>query len=302
LEAKAPGHDRFEFNYNEIGKEVSGLERFKFNYLDMGNEVPNPPKDKISFTEIFMDSTGIQLVVDGPFEQIADLSSALQRRYPFMKGPNGSWQIRSLRGDSNSKGLLSNPDFLNQSLDSRATGLIELTPTQPYLRVRDLKTWWNFSDESGYLNDLMAGTIHFNLSELGENDRQWQYKNPPIYNVINYYVKVSTDNLEVATEDKSKLATIVSNFHPTVLDYKQGLKIWLEEMAPKIVERSRNIVETRDRLKESGLLEVLSTVGSQNPEGALAQTYNELLPKLISQRLEQLERFSFDYCRSTLKK
>jgi hypothetical protein len=114
---------------------------------------------------------------------------------------------------------LNNPDFLNQHTDSNSVGLIEITdPKNAKERIRDLRDWNNF-ENSGFLNDIVEGKIHYYFSSAHESTKFFKEgRNPPIVSVIRYFIKVFQLDLQMRDEDLQVVKNIIAQFDPKTIE------------------------------------------------------------------------------------
>ncbi len=242
-----------------------------------------------TYINIYRSTQDLDLVIDGPTDTIRLLESAILNQYPYLQGSKGqkhAWEIRSLREDVGDKlALLNNPDFINQHTDSNSVGLIEITdPVHSSERIRDLRDWNNL-DNSGYLNDITEGKIHYYFSPYHESTHFYkQGRNPPILSVIRYFIKVFQLDLTSRPEDRQTLLRIIRDFDPKSIESNSYLPKWLSENAPKLLQNAIDVEVAMNVLEETGLRSKLSQIGDPNVIGSLSWWMNKqpLLSKPVA--------------------
>ncbi len=245
-----------------------------------GDKRYHPARFDYKYINIYRSTQDLDIVVDGSVEKIHSLESAIVENFPYMQGSKGtkkSWEVRSLHEDMGDKlALLNNPDFLNQHTDSQSVGLIEITePRNPWERIRDLREWENL-ENSGFLNDLLEGKIHYYFSNLHETTKFFQEgRNPPILSVIRYFIKVFQLDLTMREEDRAVIANIINHFDPTILNKHTYLPHWFEDNAPKLVQNAIDVESAMKMLSQVGLRSQLLKIGRPQEIGTVAWWMNK---------------------------
>ena len=203
----------------------------------------------LDYTDIFRPTQDMDLVADGPIKKIREFERALTGRYPHLKGSKQRWEVRSLRENYQDKmALLNNFNFRRQHTDSHSVGLVSLDPKdkQP---VKDLFDW--DSSKPKFLKDVLEGKLNFYYSEKHkETQRYREGKNPPIFAVIRYFIKLFQHELEPRPEDLTKIKEIINQ---TRWAQDQYVLNWLNNNVPKLFLHARNVEYAAKVLEETGL-------------------------------------------------
>jgi hypothetical protein len=240
----------------------------------------HPARFDFKYINIYRSTQDLDIVVDGSIDKIDTLARAITESFPYMQGSKGSkqsWEVRSLREDMGDKlALLNSPDFLNQHTDSQSVGLIEITdPKRPSERIRDLRDWENL-ENSGFLNDLLEGKIHYYFSDKHETTKFFKDgRNPPILSVIRYFIKVFQLDLEMREEDRALLNKLISEFDPSLLDSHTYLPHWFADNGPKLIQNAIDVENAMKILIETGLRDKLLKIDSKGNIGSVAWWMNK---------------------------
>ncbi len=226
----------------------------------------------LDYMDIFRPTQDMDLVVDGSVDKIPDFERTLKERYPHFQGSKEAWEIRPLRENYKDKvALLNNPDFLNQNTDSHSVGLIALNSdnndTQDFAEnsrfstnldpatnldlaenfesvkdsdlvknsdlIKDLFDWG--SNHPRFLKDVLAGRLHFYKSPRHKTtSRYMEGKNPEIFSVIRYFIKLFQHELEPSPEDREKILEIIDQTQFETMDHNGYVFRWLEKNVPKL--------------------------------------------------------------------
>ena len=131
-------------------------------------------------------------------------------------------------------------------------GLISLDPGDKST-VKDLFDW--DSPKPKFLKDVLDGKLHFYYGEKHkETQRYIEGKNPSIFAVIRYFIKLFQHDLEPRTEDLSKIKEIIKKTDWKVDGYVQN---WLNNNVPKLFLHARNVEYAAEVLEETGLKDKL---------------------------------------------
>ncbi len=262
----------------------------------------------LDYMDIFRPTQDMDLVVDGPVDKIPGFQRTLQERYPHFQGSKEAWEIRPLRENYQDKvALLNNPDFLNQNTDSHSVGLIALSGdinsdsqgvienfefatslnlaenTKPvkdsdFVRhsdlVKDLFDWE--SNHPSFLKDVLASRLHFYKSPRHKTTSKYmEGKNPEIFSVIRYFIKLFQHELHPSPEDREKILEIIDQTQFEAMDHNGYVFRWLEKNVPKLFLHSRSVEHTAQILEETGLKQKLLLVGDPKQEGSPAWWANK---------------------------
>ncbi len=262
----------------------------------------------LDYMDIFRPTQDMDLVVDGPVDKIPAFERTLMERYPHFQGSKEAWEVRPLRENYQDKvALLNNPDFLNQNTDSHSVGLIALnsdidSDSQGFVEnskfatnldlaenfklakdsdlvrnsdlVKDLFDW--DSNHPRFLKDVLAGQLHFYKSPHHKTtSRYMEGKNPEIFSVIRYFIKLFQHELQPSPEDREKILEIIGQAQFETMDHNGYVFRWLEKNTPKLFLHSRNVEHTAQILEETGLKQKLLLVGDPKQEGSPAWWANK---------------------------
>lgn len=240
-----------------FGGTASGFAHYvRWDLLRLhGDNRYQPDRFDYDFTSIYRSNQDLDIVVDGPSENIAEMQSILHSTFPHFQGMKDAWEVRSLRDNlgGTHDGLLDNPDYVNQNNDSNSTGLIEITDSSR--RVRDLLHW--NSESSQFLQDLSTGSITYYDSPLHENTARFrQGKNPKILSAVRFLIKAVQYELTVKPEDMQKIRQIIHDFNPdSEKDFYVVTK--LEEIGKKLIQNAVNIEYAANLVTQLGLKDKL---------------------------------------------
>ncbi len=217
------------------------------------------------FTSIYKTTQDLDIVVtraDGTKEttaEIEELEKFVQKKYPYMTGEKGQWEVRGLRTARGTKeALVDNPDFQNQHTDSNSTGLIELTtPPGGGSAVRDLR---DESESPRFLTDLATGKLHYYFSPAHERTaRAKRGMNPPILSAIRYLTKAFQYGLAVEPEAVPYLQQIVADFDPKA--HRDAYVVdWIEKNGKKLFQNAVDLEYAWNKLEELGLRKKLLAI------------------------------------------
>lgn len=235
------------------------------------------PRFDFDFTNIFLSTQDIDLVVDGSAEQARTLEDQLKSRFPYFQGSKSQWEVRTLRVPiGNKTPLLNDYDFLNQHTDSHSTGLIEVT--EGYQQdstsvVRDIRDWDNQSDPD-FLRDVAEGKLNYYFSSRHNTTSRFKKgENPPIFSVIRYLTKAFQFGLEMRQEDLSIIRGIIDEFNPRTGLATDYARAWLEEKGygSKLIRSAMDVEYAWNILEEFGLRKKLIALNNDpKTEGSLA--------------------------------
>ncbi len=215
------------------------------------------------FTNIYRSNQDLDIVVDGSAAQIAELQKRLQEVFPHFQGSKEAWEVRSLREKVNGKiALLNNPDFLNQNTDSNSVGLIAINEPNELLAVRDLREWQK--PDSHFLTDILHNQLHYYHSDLHHTTELAKAgRNPEIFSVIRYLVKVVQFELDMNPDDLRHIQQMVEQFNPEGLMGDVGYqKQWLEKNSVKLIQHAVNIEYAWNLIEKLGLRNKLIAISN----------------------------------------
>ncbi len=245
-----------------------------------GDQRFHPARFDYRYINIYRSTQDLDIVVDGPSSAIQSLEKALQSNFPYLQGSKtqkNAWEVRSLRENISDKlALLNNPDFLNQHTDSNSVGLIEITtPELTNARVRDLKDWDNLTN-SGFLNDILEGRIHYYFSPLHEKTKFYlEGRNPAILSVIRYFIKIMQFDLTPRQEDLIIAKNIIADFDPKSTTKHYYLPRWFSENTPKLIQNAIDVEKAFAFLEETGLRAKLQRIGDPNELNSVSWWMNK---------------------------
>ena len=236
-----------------------GFDQYYSEYFERDHE------GHLDYTDIFRPTQDMDIVADGELERIVDFEREIMSIYPHLRGSKKKWEVRSLRTDYRDKqALLNNPDFFNQHTDSHSVGLIFLDVNSPSGEfVKDVYHW----DESypRFLRDVLSNRLHYYYRlKHKTTSRYKEGKNPEIFSVIRYYIKLFQHRLISSEEDKENIKRIIFQTNWSEIQREGYVNYWLEENVPKLFLHAQDVEYAANVLADSGLKEKLSQVGSVN--------------------------------------
>jgi hypothetical protein len=221
---------------------------------EMGDLRFQPDRFDYDFTHIYRSNQDLDIVVDGSAEQIKDLQIRLQEVFPHFQGAKEAWEVRSLREKVNGKmALLDNPDFLHQNTDSNSVGLIAINESNELLAVRDLREW--DKSDSQFLKDIVSNQLHYYQSKLHPTTELARAgRNPEIFSVIRYLIKVVQFELDMNAEDLSQIQKVIEQFDPANLVGDTAYQTrWFENNSVKLIQNAVNIEYAWNLTEKFGL-------------------------------------------------
>ncbi len=225
------------------GDSTYQAEKFDYNYLN-----------------IYRPTQDCDLVIDGTVKQAEAFEEIVRGEFPHLQGSKILWEIRLLSKDRGDKeALLKNSDFLNQNTDSNSVGMIELTDSKN--RIQDLRSW--NSDSPDFLNDLAAGRIRYLPSGKHEETKRFREgRNPHIFSVIRFLIKVFQYNLEILDQDRREIIKRINEFDWSNDITNQYARNWIEKNAKKLYQQAIDLERAGEILDQVGLRRKLINIGS----------------------------------------
>ena len=233
-------------------------------------------KGQRDYTDIFRPTQDIDLVVDGNLEEIETFEKEIRQHYAHLQGAKGSkWEVRPLRENYKDKqALLKNPDFLNQHTDSHSVGMISLSTTAKEKVIKDLFDWESKSPQ--FLQDVLTNKLHFYNSDKHQSTSRYKEgKNPEIFSVIRYFIKLFQHELTPQSEDLKKIKEIIKNTQWSSIQTEGYINYWLQKNVPKLFLHAKNVEYASEVLEKVGLKEKLLQVGSIDEEKSPAWWVNK---------------------------
>ena len=234
------------------------------------------PKGNLDYTDIFRPTQDMDIVADGDLKEIEEFAKHISSLYPHLKGSKRRWEVRPLReGHRDKQALLHNPDFLNQNTDSHSVGLISLNPNVSIGEVvRDLYDWDALYPS--FLQDVLAGELHYYYNPQHKTTSRYiEGKNPEIFSVIRYYIKLFQHRLSPALEDSENIRRVIQETDWKEIQPEGYIAHWLRENVPKLFLHAQDVEYAANVLEDSGLKEKLLQMGKIDQVGEPAWWANK---------------------------
>jgi hypothetical protein len=233
------------------------------------------------FKNIFYSTQVMEVVVDGNESQVKQMSKFIESQFAqiFNRKMPGSkkvvWDVRPYKTAKSKIGaadyreaLLENHEYLNQNLDSVATGLVDITEDPDNLIVLDLQDMK--SKENKFLRDLAAEKIIFYRSRLHEETPLYEAGiNPEIISVIKTLTR--TFQFELYLEDSTliQIKNIIFEFDPNAKLNPQA-QAQIIHLGKNLIRHAANAEKAWDALEKLGLRKKLSKFDSAFTPDALS--------------------------------
>ena len=126
-----------------------------------------------------------------------------------------------------------------------------------------------------FLRDVLGNKLHYYYSETHEQTSRYKAgKNPPIFSVIRYFIKLFQHELSPHPEDEEKIRKTIQDFDPQKID-DHYVRSWLDRNIPKLFLQSRDVEYSWNTLDQFGLRQKLLLLGDINEAGDPAWWMNK---------------------------
>jgi|GEM_PF-6075488 len=162
----------------------------------------------------------IDFVIDGNQEQIEKWSEEIPKALPYKLGDKTLFQVMPLYPNPE-RGVLNNPDILNQNTDSFSTGLLKIVskPGSTLAQIIDIRHPSGASEAGGFLSAVISDKIDYLDSDRHESTSMAREgRNPKAVSATKYLVNLSRYGSSFDEKDFETITEIIKTLTADVAE------------------------------------------------------------------------------------